>query len=129
MSPNDDGSLPDVSWLKDGVPLSAGDHIDPFKLPDGVIGLKFSKAELPDVAQYTAVLTNPDGNKAESSAPVEVARELISIERQLRRPLQIPQASALTSAKQVENIWICKLRTTNLLRRSFAGITTLSESE
>lgn len=64
-----------MSWLKDGKPLKADDHVVPFSLPDGSIGLKFSDVAPPDAAKYTAVLTNPGGDTADSSAPVEVTRK------------------------------------------------------
>lgn len=79
VHPNEDGSLPLVSWLKDGKPLEADDQAKPFALPDGTIGLQFSDAKPSDAANYTAVLKNPGTDEEDqSSAPVHVSRKFSS---------------------------------------------------
>lgn len=76
VRPNEDGSLPSVSWLRDGQPLAADDHVKPFELPDGSIGLQFSDANPSDSANYTAILKNPGTDEEDqSSAPLNVSRK------------------------------------------------------
>lgn len=77
IRPNEDGSLPTVSWLKDGLPLTADNNVKSITLPDGTVGLQFMDAAPSDTANYTAILRNPGTDEEDqSSALVNVSRKL-----------------------------------------------------
>ncbi|XP_022664923.1 obscurin-like isoform X9 [Varroa destructor] len=84
LNPNDDGSMPDVEWLKNGNPLTEADGVRFIKNPDGTVALEIPKCKPEDAGKYTLRVKNPDGGIAESSAPVEVSRNVPVFEIQLK---------------------------------------------
>ncbi|XP_018013331.1 obscurin, partial [Hyalella azteca] len=63
---------PQVSWLKDGQPLTVdGQHIQQIVLDDGTVLLQLDVATDADAGRYTCVARNADGEMT-SSAPLAV---------------------------------------------------------
>lgn len=67
-----EGSPSDIQWFKNGIPLTANDHVKMDIQPDGTVTLKIDQATLDDKGIYELKVTNGKGT-ATSSSDVIVA--------------------------------------------------------
>lgn len=75
--------VPEIKWLKDGIPLRPSENLNFIMQPDGIIGINIDSVRPEDAGVYTAIITNKLGEIK--------ATPIVKVEPRPRKPLFIKE--------------------------------------